>query len=129
MKIKHVIFLSRHPMTREQISGLQAARSLPDGRVVAAAPPPAVECRNVTFPASGEDAARQIAALAIAEPDTLVCGVFPAHVAAQIALKLAARRATFHAAPCVGIPVAVPAPAVEGENRGGGFVHDHWEWI
>jgi hypothetical protein len=51
----------------------------------------------------------------------VVAGVFPAHVAVAIS-QLGVGVPVF-------VPVSVPAPAAEGETRGGGFVHSHWEKI
>jgi hypothetical protein len=80
----------------------------------------------VIFAARGYEAAQYLIEYARRLGDTtLVCSVMPAHVAAAYAALTAQER---HA-PSIVLPVAVPAPAKEGEVRGGGFVHSHWEFI
>ena len=76
---------------------------------------------NMVFPATSEAAAREIVAHAVEIGADCVGGVFPSHVA--ISLHEACKEVGL---PLI-IPVSVPAPAVEGEVRGGGFVHSHLE--
>lgn len=106
-----VLWLSRHEMTEQQQRALMEL--LEDSFEVTA--------RNVTFPARATEAAREIISLAKGLEINVIAGVFPAHVAAQLALV--ASNANVE----IFIPVAVPAPAKEGEVRGGGFEFSHWE--
>lgn len=107
-----ILWLSRHAMTPEQQSALQAEMEAPLE----------ILHRNATFPASSMEALEMIISLAKVEGAAHVAGVFPAHIAAQYA-----RWAEAWEYPMLLIPVSVPAPAVEGEARGGGFVFSHWE--
>jgi len=88
-----------------------------------------ISSANVTFPAEGKKAAEEIVRM-IPEKVSgvhsieVVCGVFPAHVALSLVKMRDDNGPVFN----VLIPVSVPAPAVEGEVRGGGFLHHHWEF-
>lgn len=106
-----ILWLSRHSMTPDQESALRADYQFPVE----------VVHRNVTFPARSSEAVEQIIALASDEGIKHVAGVFPAHIAAKFAQDADDR--DYH----LLIPVSKPAPAVEGEVRGGGFVFSHWE--
>lgn len=118
MKSIRVLWLSRHQMTPEQESSLREeirARGFAEevNEIVHL---------NLTFPAKGDEAADFIAEIFRENGfghNDLLSGVFPAHVA------VALWRGTVDN---ICLPVAVPSPAKEGEVRGGGFVHSHWEW-
>ena len=118
MKSVRVLWLSRHAMTPEQESSLRGeilARELAEevGEIVHL---------NLTFPAKGDEAASFISETFKERGfgrDDVLAGVFPAHVA------VALWRGTIDN---IALPVSAPAPAKEGEVRGGGFTHSHWEW-
>jgi hypothetical protein len=87
---------------------------------------------NSLFPADGNEAAEQIIKMIPkkvfgVQSREVVCGVFPAHVALSLVRM---RNYKLYTGPSfdVLIPVNIPAPAVEGEVRGGGFIHHHWEF-
>jgi hypothetical protein len=82
-----------------------------------------VVSENMTFPARGEAAAEVIMAKAKQVGAEFVAGVFPAHVAVSLREVLGEEDNPLF----LLCPVAVPAAAKEGEVRGGGFVHSHWE--
>jgi hypothetical protein len=90
-----------------------------DGYPSQAIAPLKVEAVNMVFPANGEEAAAVILAAAATASCDVIAGVFPAHVAVEL----------YRAGARLAMPVALPAPAKEGEVRGGGFVHDHWEFV
>ena len=137
-----VLWLSRHEMSADQKASLEAR--LAHSYV-------AFDYTNVneTFPAQSSDAIPRIAALVedhkAANPGKLaiVAGVFPAHIAAGLARasmfgsnSVMAEAEAWNTGEMpqtisfpIYVPVSVPAPAVEGETRGGGFVHHHWECI
>lgn len=115
-----VIFFSRHAMTVEQAVDLE--------RQIMNANPGEysgieVLSKNVMFPALAEDACEMIMKRAKEVDAEYITGVFPAHVAVELYRNLG-----FNDNPLfMYCPVSLPAPAVEGETRGGGFVHSHWE--
>ena len=109
--MKKILWLSRHNLTMEQLSALKAESLGNDLEVVHL---------NVTFPALGWEAADMIRDLLQQHGACHVAGVFPAHVACAL---VACAKDTH----TLWVPVSVPAPAVEGETRGGGFVFSHWE--
>jgi len=86
---------------------------------------------NMTFLNDGKSAALQICDAAQANHCNIITGVMPAHVAVHLVRRIdvlndgkwGAQRVSYYS------PVSVAAPAVEGEVRGGGFVHDHWELL
>ena len=93
---------------------------------------------NVTFEAESWKALEQIRMLCkkhLGSKDYrhIVLGVFPAHIAAAVVQQWhgpdSLENIQFWDRVCLGIPVAIPAPAKEGEIRGGGFVHSHWEFF
>ena len=121
MESVKVLWLSRHEMTAEQSADLEAqiARSRR-----------AVEIKvihmNTTFPANGDEAAMMVKTLA--HEVSHVAGVFPAHVAVSLAhLGLDPNGGHNPVIGSLWLPVSVPAPAKDGEVRGGGFAHSHWE--
>jgi hypothetical protein len=88
---------------------------------------------NAVFPANGNEAAEQIIKMipekiSGVQSIEVICGVFPAHVALSLVRMRDNKVDYFGPAFNVLIPVSVPAPAVEGEVRGGGFIHHHWEF-
>ena len=122
------LWLSRHEMTKEQLEDLShflAPYWWVDGQDLES-----VEHRNVTFPARSPEAVEAITKMVSElvgddEAPLIVCGVFPAHIAGALTRLLndGYVQALFL------VPVSVPAPAKEGETRGGGFVHSHWEQL
>jgi len=116
----NVLWLSRHTMTTEQRASLFTLIGN-DADVITV---------NLTFANDGRFAAQQICDVALARQCYIITGVMPAHVAVRLVECLdalngesGARRLSY----CC--PVSVASPAVEGEVRGGGFTHDHWEWL
>jgi hypothetical protein len=111
-----VLWLSRHPMVAEQLEALG------DVEVVHL---------NVTFPAVGDEAAAGIRALAKEHGASTVAGVFPAHVVAALFNQCITAGAWNDQFIPKGLklmmPISVPAPAKDGEVRGGGFSFSHWE--
>lgn len=115
-----IVFFSRHTLTPEQIAGL-VELNLPsdDG----AAWQPEVVTINSTFPAKAGEASALVMAKAKELGAEYIAGVFPAHVAIELYRDLGVDDNPLF----MLVPVSLPAPAVEGEVRGGGFVHSHWE--
>lgn len=109
-----VLWLSRHDMTPEQVRGLQLHHGI-DGNVE-------IVKVNMTFPADSYDAALSILNTAREQGFSVIAGVFPAHIAARLALL---RRREVGVLVRVLIPVSVPVPAKDGETRG--FQFSHWE--
>jgi sugar/nucleoside kinase (ribokinase family) len=116
---KTILWLSRHPMTEQQLEAL--------GNDVV------IKHLNVTFPAKGSEAAEHIHALAKEHGAKTVAAVLPAHVMSALyerCLRLAGWGTAFEP---VGLKimsaVSVPAVAKEGETRGSGFVFSHWESV
>lgn len=116
---KKILWLSRHEMTKEQKEGLEKILQNYYGGPVDVT----VDSRNMTFPAKGLEAAIEIVDILLYEEIDVVTGVFPAHVAVHLAEALRSSSTLFF------VPVAVPSDAKEGEVRGGGFVHSHWECL
>ena len=105
-----VLWLSRHELSGTQVSDL--ARE--SGYEVLS-----VDTDNVTYPARSADAVDDLVARSTGYD--LVCGVFPAHIAAEIV-----RRDIRGGLPAsFWVPVSTPAPASDGALRG--FQHSHWE--
>lgn len=117
--MEKIIWLSRHAMTDEQREELIRRR-----RSVfwedTSSPMHEIVPLNVTLPAYGPDAVRVILDLCDEYGADVVAAVLPAHVAAAWMLRDIADVTLY-------LPVSAPAPAVEGETRGGGFVFSHWE--
>ena len=115
---KKILWLSRHEMSQEQ----QSALALQLGQVLRleGAADIVVIHLNITFPALGWEAADLIRGLMDQHDCWDAAGVFPAHVAGALI-------ACSRDAGTLWCPVSVPAPAVEGETRGGGFIFSHWE--
>lgn len=114
-----MLWLSRHEMTAEQ------RITLPHGAEVIHL--------NVTYPALGSEAASMIRQLAKDHSVNYVSGVFPAHIVAALMRQCIGPAADYESYVPKGmyilIPVSVPSPAREGEVRGGGFIHSHFEWV
>ena len=123
-----VVWMSRHVMSDVQEKDLL---NVIDESLAAfgGAESMVVEHINMLFPARSEDAVLELAELQqkymSVDRQTVFAGVLPAHIAAAIACDR--QRAIGLLARGVYVPVAMPAPAVEGETRNGGFVHSHWE--
>jgi hypothetical protein len=116
VRTERVLWVSRHEMTEAQREALHETR-----RVVNYPEQVSLDIIyiNLTLPAPSGDAVKAILA-ACEDWDTgLVAGVLPAHVAAQW-MQMEVQVPLY-------LPVSVPAPAVEGEVRGGGFTFSHWE--
>ncbi len=116
-----VLWLSRHEMTEDQQASL--IRRLEYSVDPFQPADITVVSANVVFEARSSVARRQIEELAREHEASVVAGVLPAHIAGAFA-----RRQGWQAMQ-VMVPVAIPAPAKEGEVRGGGFVHSHWETL
>lgn len=114
----NVLWLSRHSLTTEQMEGLEKASA----SILEFAPLDVVS-ENTTFSAHAEKAADEIIAIAQRHGVEIIAGVFPAHVAIELYRSLGLNDAPMF----MLCPVSVPAPAMEGETRGGGFIHSHWE--
>ena len=119
VKPEKVLWLSRHAMTEEQREELIQRRRSVSWRA-ATTPMHEIVHLNVTLPAYGHAAVRAILDLCEEHKADVVAGVLPAHVAACWMLR-GIEDVTLY------LPVSAPAPAVEGETRGGGFVFSHWE--
>lgn len=119
MMKEKVLWLSRHAMTDEQQAEL-IARIRSDYWDDDMTPLHEIVQINVTLPAYGFNAVQEILNLCDQYGTRHVAAVLPAHVAAQWALNHRREEVLW-------LPVSVPAPAVEGETRGGGFVFSHWE--
>jgi hypothetical protein len=136
-----VVWFSRHQMSTEQKESLEnrLGSMFMDFEYISL---------NETFPAKSSEAISRICevvrGLREANPSTEVmcAGVFPAHIAAALAratlFGISSTLAEAEAWNNGGsyplsvdfrtyFPVSVPAPAVEGELRGSGFIHSHWE--
>ena len=108
-----LLWLSRHEMTDDQKADLTEY-----SRIIHV---------NMTFPADSRDAVMEIFAKCEEVGATTVAGVFPAHVAVML-MVMAENPRFSHNLMGLLLPVSVPAPAKDGEVRGGGFVHHHWEY-
>ena len=95
------LWLSRHEMSEQQ------AVDVKDYNVIK---------ENMTYAASGPEAARNILSAAAQHKCKIVGGVFPAHVAVELVKQKEI---------AIWLPVSIPAPAKEGEERG--FTFSHWE--
>lgn len=112
-----VLWLSRHEMTADQLTDLQNMQPIvADGGAE-------VLQQNMTYPADAGEASAAIMELAVRLGVEYVAGVFPAHVAIELYRDLGYENNPLF----LLCPVAVAAPAKEGEVRGGGFIHSHWE--
>jgi hypothetical protein len=82
--------------------------------------------QNMTFSSDELEAMWQIAAATDAVDASVIAGVFPAHVAMQLALHQ--QQAEFMAPnlshKTVAVPVSKPVFALDGEQRG--FAHARW---
>ena len=128
-----ILWLSRHSMTAEQITHLRAKLR---ADVYLAAAEGDVTADNVTFPSRSRKALDSLLDLALfyrlygdnyelqAEEFGAIAAVLPGHIAAAVAPD---RLGDLTLTCPVYVPVSVPAPAAEGETRGGGVVHSHWE--
>lgn len=119
--LKKVLWLSRHPMNIPQIKSLQ---NVLEADV-------SVTSKNVTFPTYSIEAVQLIKELA--KGFDVVCGVFPAHIAAAVTWGAvgAPEQGCPQLYPLDGVhyyvPVSVPVPAEDGSVRA--FQHSHWECI
>lgn len=127
-KIVKVLWLSRHAMSAEQLADLETDPHMGIGFPVGQETQVEVIHHNATYPAVGYEAARQIIEIGASYGANIIAGVFPAHVAVQLSRRDRWSNVyTANVLKSVMVPVSVPAAAVEGEVRGGGFVHSHWE--
>lgn len=123
---RQVLWLSRHPITPEQILSLREEILSKYLHPKSPAKPAIIDIvglNNVTFPAKGDAGLEKLQELAIRYNADTVSGVIPAQIA------VAASRARCNGtSSLVGyIPVAVPAAAKEGETRA--YAHSHFEWF
>lgn len=107
-----ILWCSRHAMTEQQYRDLHI-----DEEVVSV---------NLTYPADAYEAAAMILAGADDLGAKTITGVFPAHVAIALIDLIRERK---DGETELVVPVSEPAKAVEGEVRGNGFVHSHWEYF
>lgn len=115
-----VLWLSRHQMSAEQHSSLFGSLLAFFGEDTMITGME-VDHFNATFPARRRDAVNHIKTLA-GDHYGVIAGVFPAHVGMALARSIDSLSCAL-----IAVPVAVSASASEGETRGGGFVHSHWE--
>jgi len=117
----NILWLSRHGMTPAQQADLFSLVGN-DADVITI---------NMTFLNDGKSAAQQVCDAAQTNHCYVITGVMPAHVAVHLVRRIdelnegkwGAQRLSYFC------PVSVASPAVEGEVRGGGFTHDHWELL
>lgn len=121
-----ILWLSRHAMTKDQREELIRRREIFSWKAREA--PVEITHLNVTLPAHGYEAVRVILDLCKEHEAGVVAGVLPAHVVAAWMLRgVRCVPRQFGDDVALYLPVSIPAPAVEGETRGGGFVFSHWE--
>jgi hypothetical protein len=112
-----VLWLSRHPLSAEQLADLTHRLGGVTLDVIQ---------QNMTFSSDELEAMWQIAAATDAVDASVIAGVFPAHVAMQLALHQ--QQAEFMAPnlshKTVAVPVSKPVFALDGEQRG--FAHARW---
>lgn len=126
-KVK-VLWLSRHTMTAEQMADLENHPSMTIGLPMGAKVEVEVIHLNLTYVAGGHEAAKQVMEAGASCGAKFIAGVFPAHVAVKLAKRDHWSNVyTANVLKGVLVPVSLPAPAKEGETRGGGFIHSHWE--
>jgi hypothetical protein len=116
MSVK-VLWLSRHALSAEQLADF-ARESGHELNMLA------VSTANMTFPAKSWEAVRHINEVATQGDFDVVCGVFPAHIAARFAAEQVGGKEGSYS---VWVPVSVPKFAEDGTSRG--FEHSHWERI
>ena len=124
--MEKILWLSRHAMTNEQREQLVSRRQTFSWKAREAS----VEIvhLNVTLPAYGYEAVRVILDLCKEHEAGVVAAVLPAHVAAAWMVRgVRTVPRQFGDDVALYLPVSIPAPAAEGETRGGGFVFSHWE--
>lgn len=123
--MEKILWISRHAMTGEQKTALIQRREVFSWKAREAVE---IVHLNVTLPAHGYEAVRVILDLCKEHEAGVVAAVLPAHVAAAWILRgVRCVPRQFGDDVALYLPVSVPAPAVEGETRGGGFVFSHWE--
>lgn len=117
-----VLWLSRHPMsTQQQVDLLKVVRH--SYRFTPAFQPSAIQIitLNETLPVGKTEAFDTIKRLMDTHECEVLTGVFPAHIAADLAV-----RGYINTRPWVAfLPVAIPQFAEDGSPRG--FAHSHWE--
>ena len=104
------LWLSRHPMTGDQVADWTARNGGAEFEIVA---------QNMTYPAYSDDAAAQITEAANNASARYVIAVLPAHIAAEFARRQGYQKIR------VFVPVAVPVAAEDGPARA--FRHSHFE--
>lgn len=109
-----VLWVSRHELTDEQRSNLAGRLGLEVELVE-------IVSVNITLPAHSDEAVPVLDSAVRQNECDVLAGVFPAHVAGALARRSGWQKVRAF------VPVSVPAPAVEGQVRGGGFSHSHWE--
>lgn len=125
MKTLNVLFTSRHSLTTDQTNDLN---NLFAGFELK------VETQNVTYLTKGRDAYVQLATICKEKQVDVLIGVFPAHIAANIAVTNTydygelrvfdgLNRKTI-----VLVPVSEAVPATE-DGKPRGFKHSHFEVI
>ena len=121
--MEKILWISRHAMTdaqREELTRRRPSWKTREGIEIVHL--------NVTLPAYGYEAVRVILDLCREHQAGVVAAVLPAHVAASWMVRgVRTVPRQFGDDVALYLPVSIPAPAVEGETRGGGFVFSHWE--
>jgi hypothetical protein len=124
----NVLWLSRHKMTKDQEADLRKELSISALYEEEDEPPEYnIVHLNVCFAARSEAAIQDILELCEEHSSHVITGVFPAHVALELYRRIKNVPTPRGELPYILVPVSVPAPAAEGEVRGGGFTHSHWE--
>lgn len=106
-----VLWLSRHALSDMQKIDLSSETGYDELTV---------DTVNMTYPARSGAAVDAIEAAA--EGFDVVCGVFPAHIAAEIVRR---QFVVGDGGPSFWVPVSMPVFAEDGTPRG--FEHSHWE--
>jgi hypothetical protein len=118
-----LFWMSRHEQSPEQY------KSLVDDYADNGIRFNSTEIINATFPARSDELAVymdnliQWGYLTPENSAIVIAGVFPAHIAVKLVSYCSDRGYK------LSLPVSVPAPAKDGEVRGGGFIHNHWEHV
>jgi hypothetical protein len=122
-KIRHVLWVSRHPLGDEQRASLQSSIEASYLSRFSPSKPVIIDVTetNITFPAHGADGLQMLCNLASTFDADTIAGVIPAHIAVKAAVVRAKQGLPFAGY----LPVSAPAFAVHGEVRQ--YAHSHFE--
>lgn len=133
-----VLWLSRHALGPEQLADLLIEINSGRRGSVPLIEELEVVAINATYPARSAEALAHLNAL-VAEHGLFaasnggvkgsIAAVLPGHIAARVRDARYENGRNGHLPVAVWLPVSVPAPAKDGESRGGGFAHSHWECV